>query len=81
MKQANRLEMYLILGAVCSRCGFSDNRVLSIHHKEGGGNIERDQYSQNSTRFLKVIKSNKDKYELLCANCHLIIERELYASS
>lgn len=62
-----------ILGKVCVKCGFTDERALTIDHINGGGCKERTTKggSYYSFLFKKLSKGNKD-YQLLCANCNQI---------
>jgi hypothetical protein len=55
----------------CDRCGFSDIRVLTIHHINGGG---RKQGSQTTDRFyMWLIKNNfPSGFQTLCFNCQYI---------
>lgn len=71
-----KLEVQRILGGKCSHCGIADNRVLQIDHIHGGGNKEvREKFHNNHICFFTFIIENKgprDRYQLLCANCHVI---------
>jgi|SRR5882762_199928 len=65
-----------ILGGKCSRCGFEDRRTLHTHHVFGGGALERKVLSARRYKLYNlIVKSRREgvsKYELLCANCHVI---------
>lgn len=75
-KLKTKKEIHKILGGKCVKCGFSDERALQIDHIEGGGYVERKNYSTNPKAYykniLETIKNNKTKYQLLCANCNWI---------
>lgn len=62
-----RTECYNILGNICS-CGETDKDVFQIDHINGGGNIEHQKLARH--QFLLNVKSNPDKYQILCANCN-----------
>jgi len=75
-KQRKKLEIHNLLGNVCLKCGFTDNRALQIDHINGGGYTERKSYPTNPKKYysniLLSIKNNENKYQLLCANCNWI---------
>lgn len=72
-----RLEIINRLGGKCVKCGFSDIRALHIHHKFGGGNIERKFYGNGTAvtnyRYHQGLLEHLEDLELLCANCHAIV--------
>lgn len=64
-----------LLGGKCIRCGFSDSRALQVDHINGGGRRERlfDKIDKPYKMYNMVLKdTNKEKYQLLCANCNVI---------
>lgn len=62
-----------ILGGVCSRCGFGDERALQFDHTDGGGTQERKSGFGSMKVYMHVIANPADgKYQLLCANCNWI---------
>ena len=69
-----RENLLLMLGRKCIDCGFADLRALQIDHIHGGG---RKEFKEDP-RLIKVkiytehIKKNRNKYQLLCANCNWI---------
>lgn len=66
-----RIEILNFLGGACIKCNFSDPRALQVDHVNGGGKKElRTITSYN--KYFKMIKSNPEKYQLLCANCNWI---------
>jgi len=69
-----RTAVFDILGARCSKCGFSDIRALQIDHINGGGSKQR---KVNGGRYiyslvLRNIEEGKNDYQILCANCNWI---------
>lgn len=72
-----RREIFEILGSRCTRCGFSDVRAIQVDHINGGGRKEIASFGNQIYRYYKYLLSylkedNKNKYQLLCANCNLI---------
>lgn len=70
-----RKEIIKLLGGKCTRCGFSDFRVLQIDHVKGGGNKERKKIESTRTYYpyvLEKIKNGSLDYQVLCANCNWI---------
>ena len=63
-------------GRRCKRCGISDERVLQIDHVNGGGTKEKRQYIQRPTYYIKILKDESGKYQVLCANCNWIKRAE-----
>ena len=54
----------------CNRCGFEDYRALQFHHER---DKEKNIADMLRTGFpLDRIKSEAEKCEVLCANCHQI---------
>lgn len=58
------------LGDKCTKCGFKDWRALQIDHIDGGGTQQTKGWSQS--RLFEDVRSNPQKYQLLCANCNSI---------
>lgn len=71
----NRREMLEFVGGSkgvqCNKCGFKDERAIQIDHVNGGGSKEIKSL-KNNRRYLALIKSRPDNYQLLCANCNWI---------
>jgi len=72
-----RLAAIKALGGQCIRCGFADFRALQIDHVFGGGRKEllgevwgKEGYIRYYQRI--AADPNKEKYQLLCANCNWI---------
>jgi len=74
------------LGDVCNHCGISDRRVLQIDHVFGDGCIERKQFNGQDIqaiiikafelRYAPAIQIIMYRYQILCANCHVIKTKE-----
>lgn len=74
--QALRAEIFQLLGGICCKCGFSDERALQIDHVEGGGCQEIKV--KKGTSYLYHVRKHIDtgRYQLLCANCNWIKRHE-----
>ena len=63
-------------GAKCAHCGFMDIRALQIDHVNGGGTKESIEKGYHRAETYRYLRRNgypdKDKYQVLCANCNLI---------
>lgn len=68
-----RQQVVDYLGGKCVKCGFNDIRALQIDHINGGGYQEMKNLSAKQ-RYRLVLQTEKDKnkYQLLCANCNWI---------
>lgn len=79
-----RFAALLFLGSYCSRCACETTRVLQIDHVEKDGKAHRESLSTKGgiammTAILKDIKDgNSNRYQVLCANCHMIKTQEDY---
>jgi hypothetical protein len=70
-----RLKAVVYKGGRCQRCGYDRcPEALEFHHTEGSTK-EFGVSSGGYTRSWEKVKSEVDKYTLLCANCH----REVHA--
>ncbi len=70
-----RLKALIILGAICNKCGFSDNRALEIDHVQGDGAKERKIRQKLGSKYLVrlVLSATTEEiksYQLLCSNCN-----------
>jgi hypothetical protein len=66
-------------GIACARCGFSDQRALSIDHIEGGGNQHRkaENTGSGSGFYRWLIKNGfPNGFQTLCMNCQFIKNHE-----
>lgn len=61
------------LGSKCAHCGITDKRVFQIDHIDGGGSKERRIPGNSGIAFyVKVLKDETNKFQILCANCNQI---------
>lgn len=70
-----RLESIKLLGDACMHCNNVDIRVLQIDHIKGDGYLERTSSCGRSGSFYTNLLKDPEafsKYQLLCANCHVI---------
>ena len=65
---------YILLGGKCIKCGFADSRALQIDHVNGGGWKEIKTIKGSYALFVlnSLLAGEKNKYQLLCANCNWI---------
>jgi hypothetical protein len=80
-RHRTKLKVIQLLGGKCARCGVSDPRVLQVHHRNGGGNVERREKGDKASgyKFYSAIIHGErpiDDLELLCANCNILAEYE-----
>lgn len=61
-----RLDAIEKLGAKCTKCGISDERVLEAHHVNGR---KSDRYAK---KWYRHLNETKEKIILVCSNCHII---------
>lgn len=72
------MQIIKMLGSVCVICGYNyDWRALEIDHINGDGFKERKKYKSGYRgasihQKFKAIKRNRERFQLLCANCHRI---------
>lgn len=73
LKQGRALRSKIILiiqkQGSCEQCGFSDIRALQIHHSNG----RKKNRPKNDYNSMQEIIDGKVPYEILCANCHMIL--------
>lgn len=64
-----RSKMILALGGKCNICGDNREPLLQMHHILGGGK------GPPFIRYGEAKRNNWDrtKYQLLCANCHVMV--------
>ena len=63
--------IFIKLGDKCVRCGFSDPRALHVDHVNDDGYVERKNMNRYR-RTLSILKDQKGRYQILCANCNFI---------
>jgi hypothetical protein len=68
-------EVFLMLGNKCVCCGESTYEFLTFDHKHGGGMKHRGEAGVGGTFWKKVLADPeaKNKYRILCFNCHMSI--------
>lgn len=73
LKGQQRVRRRLIeaLGGRCVQCGFSDWRALQVDHVNGDGRKDPHRYGSRYA-YSKIVLANRDRYQLLCANCNWI---------
>ena len=74
-----RKDVLNYLGNKCAVCGFSDPRALQIDHINNDGKIHRAKFPYKIRLYediLESLKRGEKKYQILCANCNTIKERE-----
>jgi len=62
-------------GGKCIRCGFNNPLALDFHHKDKA--LKSFSISFRAFRSLENLRLEAAKCELLCANCHRIVEHQL----
>jgi len=72
-----RLKVIELLGGKCIKCGNTDDRVLQVNHKNGGGGKEKSRRPVY-TLFRDIIKGVRttDDIDLRCANCNILYQYE-----
>jgi hypothetical protein len=62
----------------CARCGFSDDRALSIDHINGGGLKHLREIHAIGSGFYRWLKKNNfpEGFQVLCMNCQWIKRAE-----
>ena len=70
-----RLQTMDLFGAKCKLCEEDDTRVLQLDHLVGSMRLDADVFGrvQYSRKYFNYIKDNLHMFQILCANCHLII--------
>lgn len=59
----------------CKRCGFSDYRALTFHHRDRSDK-EFNVSNAVSGQSFETVMREIFKCDVLCANCHLILHAE-----
>lgn len=67
-----RKNFILELGGKCEKCGFDDLRALQIDHINGDGYSDPYREMSTSAKFYQFVRENRDRFQLLCANCNTI---------
>ncbi len=61
------------LGRKCAHCGLTDERVLTVDHRHGGGAAHRK--GRATAAYYADIGNNLDDYRILCFNCNWIAHK------
>jgi len=63
---------------ICSKCGITDIRVLTINHLNGDGAKERKIYGSRVSRIYRDIRNDRTTSDLdvRCYNCNILYEYE-----
>ncbi len=70
----DKCEAVYSLGGGCADCGETDVTVLQFDHIRGDGHCEGDRRRGGKTTVSWILahpEEAKDKYQVLCANCHM----------
>lgn len=68
-----KAEAFIKLGGKCSACNNPDFRVLQIDHIHNDGATDRRIRRAIVALYRNIILHGaQDKYQLLCANCHML---------
>lgn len=64
-------RVFQAYGIICSCCGISDIRFLSIDHVNNDGHLDRKQGIAGARLYTKIEKAGYPKdYQVLCMNCN-----------
>lgn len=69
---ALRARVFDLVGRICARCGFSDERALQIDHLNGGGRAEIRSFTSAEAYYRAILDRAGAGYQTLCANCDSI---------
>lgn len=87
LRDRRKAEVLQALGGRCTctstscwhegECIAIDERVLTVDHVDGGGNIHRKRrwVHYNWTLYLKAIRTKSHRLQLLCWNCHMLKDK------
>ena len=71
-QQRKRKRIFEIYGDVCSLCGFTDKRALTIDHVKKNGAEERKKLGERGVYRRAIEKHRPQEYRILCMNCQFI---------
>lgn len=71
-RETEKKKVYTLLGKVCSKCGFSDERALQIDHINGNGYVDKNMRRHGYRYYKHIVDVNGEGYQVLCANCNWI---------
>lgn len=77
-KRLRRLRLIEVFGGSCSLCGYSQHvGALVFHHVDASEKSEwQNGWRRNGKVSLGEIEAHPERFQLLCANCHFIIQWE-----
>ena len=81
-----RFAVLTMLGGKCARCPQRNLRVLQVDHVKEDGKRHRDQLKTKGGITLmtavlqEIAKGHSARFQVLCANCHMIKSQERYAA-
>ena len=61
-----------IYGRRCVRCGFEDERALTLDHVKNNGSKERSELGERGVYYRALKEENYNDYQTLCMNCQFI---------
>lgn len=70
-------KIFKILGRVCVKCGFDNPLALQVDHVFGDGFKSRKKFKSgyrgiSINQKLYAIQKSRERFQILCANCHQI---------
>jgi hypothetical protein len=74
--ETKRRKVLTHYGNRCARCGFTDQRALSIDHVEGGGAEHRRNLKSNDICAWLMRNNFPPGFQILCMNCQWIKRHE-----
>ena len=71
-RKAVRQTVLDALGKVCECCGESEDRFLTLEHKNGGGGLHRKRLKTTHSVFKDIQRRGfpKEEFGVLCMNCN-----------
>jgi hypothetical protein len=67
-----RWRVVQLLGGKCAHCGCDDLRVLEVHHRLGGGRVERRRGGDMFWYNIIMGRRGTSDLELCCKPCHAV---------
>lgn len=63
-------------GRECVRCGFTDERALTLDHVLNNGSEERTEHGERGVYRRALLDQHTAEYQTLCMNCQFIKRHE-----
>jgi len=76
-EEIQRTIIEYLSGKKCERCGFDNILALEFHHRDRGLKAFNVSTSVRTQYSIKKIVEEINKCEVLCSNCHRILEAEI----